>query len=80
MRDVKAATIRTYQIEATGKIISGSDVLIWHKNSENMQAILNIFRGLAPLAGCARAAVRGHHDDLDDSAHDHRPCRRRHRR
>ena len=51
IRDVKAASIRTYQIEATGKIIHRSDVLIWHKNSENMQAILNIFRGLAPLAG-----------------------------
>ena len=50
IRDVKAAAIQTYQIEATGKIIHGSDVLIWHKNSENMQAILNIFRGLAPLA------------------------------
>jgi hypothetical protein len=25
-------------------------VLIWHKDSKNMQAILNIFRGLAPLA------------------------------
>jgi hypothetical protein len=50
IRDVKASTIRTYQIEATGKTISGASVLIWHKNSENMQAILNIFRGLAPLA------------------------------
>jgi LCP family protein required for cell wall assembly len=50
IRDVKAETIRTYQIEATGKTISGASVLIWHKNSENMQAILNIFRGLAPLA------------------------------
>ena len=50
IRDVKASTIRTYQIEATGKIINGSDVLIWHKNSDNMQAILNIFRGTAPLS------------------------------
>jgi LCP family protein required for cell wall assembly len=50
IRDVDAATIRTYQIEATGKTISGAAVLVWHKNSENMQAILNIFRGLAPLA------------------------------
>lgn len=50
VRDVKAAEIRTYQIEATPKTIRGSAVLIWHKNSENMQAILNIFRGLAPLA------------------------------
>jgi LCP family protein required for cell wall assembly len=50
VRDVKAAEIRTYQIEATGKTISGNAVLVWHKDSENMQAILNIFRGLAPLA------------------------------
>jgi LCP family protein required for cell wall assembly len=50
VRDVKAAEIRTYQIEATGKTISGAAVLVWHKDSENMQAILNIFRGLAPLA------------------------------
>ena len=50
VRGVNAAGIRTYQIEATGKRISGSDVLIWHKNSDNMQAILSIFRGTAPLA------------------------------
>jgi LCP family protein required for cell wall assembly len=50
LRDVNAATIRTYQIETTGKTIGGAAVLIWHKNSENMLAILNIFRGLAPLA------------------------------
>jgi LCP family protein required for cell wall assembly len=50
VRGVNASTIRTYQIEATGKTIGGASVLIWHKNSDNMQAILNIFRGLAPLA------------------------------
>jgi LCP family protein required for cell wall assembly len=50
VRKVTASAIRTYQIEATGKIISGSDVLIWHKDSKNMQAILDIFRGTAPLA------------------------------
>jgi LCP family protein required for cell wall assembly len=50
VRGVNASSIRTYQIEATGKTISGSAVLLWHKNSDNMQAILNIFRGLAPLA------------------------------
>jgi LCP family protein required for cell wall assembly len=50
VRDVNASTIRTYQIETSGKTIGGAAVLIWHKNSENMQAILNIFRGLAPLA------------------------------
>ena len=50
IRKVTPAGIRTYQIEATGKIISGADVLIWHKDSKNMQAILDIFRGVAPLA------------------------------
>ena len=50
VRKVTASEIRTYQIEATGKIVGGADVLIWHKDSKNMQAILNIFRGLAPLA------------------------------
>ena len=50
VRKVTPAAIRTYQIEATGKMISGADVLIWHKDSKNMQAILDIFRGVAPLA------------------------------
>jgi LCP family protein required for cell wall assembly len=50
LRNVTASGIRTYQIEAENKTIRGAAVLIWHKDSENMQAILNIFRGLAPLA------------------------------
>lgn len=50
VRKVTASAIRTYQVEATGKIVGGADVLIWHKGSKNMQAILNIFKGLAPLA------------------------------
>ena len=50
VRNVTASEIRTYQIEATGKKIGGNSVLVWHKDSDNMQAILNIFRGLAPLA------------------------------
>ena len=51
VRKVTASEIRTYQIEATGKTISGAAVLIWHKDSKNMQAILDIFRGgKAPLA------------------------------
>lgn len=50
IRKVTASGIRTYQIEATGKTIGGAAVLIWHKDSDNMQAILNIFRGTAPLA------------------------------
>ena len=50
VRKVTPSSIRTYQIEATGKNVSGAAVLIWHKDSKNMQAILDIFRGLAPLA------------------------------
>lgn len=50
VRHVDAAGIRTYQIEATGKKIGGADVLIANKDSENLQAILDIFRGKAPLA------------------------------
>ena len=50
VRKVTASGIRTYQIEATGKNVGGAAVLIWHKDSQNMQAILNIFRGTAPLA------------------------------
>jgi LCP family protein required for cell wall assembly len=50
IRDIEPSLIRTYQIEATGKSIAGNAVLIWHKNSKNMQAILDIFRGVAPLA------------------------------
>jgi LCP family protein required for cell wall assembly len=45
---ISPADIRGYEIEATGKIIAGSDVLIWHKDSPNMNAILDIFRGAAP--------------------------------
>lgn len=50
VRNVTPSSIRTYQIEATGRTISGNAVLIWHKESKNMQAILDIFRGKAPLA------------------------------
>ena len=50
VKAVDTADIQTYQIEATPKNVNGNSVLIWHKNSQNMQAILNIFRGLAPLA------------------------------
>ena len=51
VRDVAAASIRTYQIEATGRTISGNAVLIWNKDSQSMKAILDIFQGKAPLAG-----------------------------
>ena len=50
LRDIEPSLIRTYQIEATGKTVGGSAVLIWHKTSKNMQAVLDIFRGVAPLS------------------------------
>jgi LCP family protein required for cell wall assembly len=50
IRHVTPSGIRTYQIEATPKNISGNAVLIWHKNSQNMQAVLDLFRGVAPLS------------------------------
>jgi LCP family protein required for cell wall assembly len=50
VRSVTPSSIRTYQIEATGRNIGGADVLIANKKSTNMIAILNIFRGTAPMA------------------------------
>ena len=52
LRDVDTATLRTYQIEATGKRISNQAVLIPNKSAEN-NAILDIFRGHVPVAGGA---------------------------
>jgi LCP family protein required for cell wall assembly len=47
--DVNRADIHNYQLEAKGTIIAGSDVLVRNKDSASNTAILNIFRGLAPL-------------------------------
>jgi LCP family protein required for cell wall assembly len=54
---ITPADVRGYQIEATGTIIAHSDVLVWHKDSANMQAILDIFRGTAPLSSTSPATV-----------------------
>jgi LCP family protein required for cell wall assembly len=51
IRDLDPQEIRSYQIEATPTNISGNSVLVWDKESATMQAILDIFRGRAPLAG-----------------------------
>ena len=51
LRDFDPGGIATYQIEATGKTISGQAVLVPKLNGDNMKAILAIFRGEAPLAG-----------------------------
>ncbi len=51
LRDVDPAGINTYQVEASRLIVSGNDVLEPKIGGENMQAILAIFQGKAPLAG-----------------------------
>jgi LCP family protein required for cell wall assembly len=51
LRDFDPGAIHTYQIEAEGQTISNQSVLIPRIKGENMQAILRIFQGVAPLAG-----------------------------
>ena len=51
LRDFNPGAIHTYQVEATPQNISGNAVLIPQLKGENMQAILRIFQGIAPLAG-----------------------------
>lgn len=50
IRDLDPEQIRTYQIEADSAKISGNDVLLWKNDSPTMLAILDIFRGKAPMA------------------------------
>jgi len=50
MNDVDPASILTYQIEATGRTVGGAAVLIPNTDSENMQAVLAMFRGETSLA------------------------------
>ena len=50
MSRVDPTQITTYQIEAQGKTIQGSAVLVPRIDGDNMQAILAIFRGEAVLA------------------------------
>ncbi len=51
LRNFEPGGIATYQIEATGANVGGNSVLIPKINGDNMQAILAIFKGEAPLAG-----------------------------
>ncbi|HQZ36554.1 MAG TPA: LCP family protein [Ilumatobacteraceae bacterium] len=51
LRDVDPDSIRTYQIEGKGMMISGNSVLDPRIGGDNMKAILAIFRNEAPLAG-----------------------------
>jgi LCP family protein required for cell wall assembly len=51
LRDVDPTTLATYQVENRGTMIQGKSVLIPKLDTENMQAILAVFQGTAPLAG-----------------------------
>jgi LCP family protein required for cell wall assembly len=51
MRDVNPKAIQQYQVEGKGRTVSGSAVLDPQIKGANMQAILAIFQGKAPLAG-----------------------------
>ncbi len=50
MANVDPAQLTTYQIEARGDTIQGQSVLVPRIDGDNMQAILQIFRGFATLA------------------------------
>jgi len=50
LRDVQAASIPSYQIEAVGKEIGGASVLEPRIEGDNMQAVLAMFRGETSLA------------------------------
>ena len=56
LHDVDPSGIRTYQIEASGMMVSGNAVLDPRIKGDNMVAILTIFRGQAPLAGAPEQA------------------------
>jgi LCP family protein required for cell wall assembly len=51
LTDFEPGEIATYQIEAYNDTISGNAVLVPRIKGDNMQAILAIFKGEAPLAG-----------------------------
>jgi LCP family protein required for cell wall assembly len=56
VQSVDSADIRNYQIAATGRMISGQAVLI-AKDTPEMTAILDIFRGKSPLLATADTAA-----------------------
>lgn len=51
LKDIDPSGIRTYQIETSRLIVSDKDVLEPRIKGDNMVAILDIFRGVAPLVG-----------------------------
>lgn len=55
LRNLDPSTVASYQIEAEGSNQGGASVLIPRIGGRNMQAVLAIFRGEAPLAGATPA-------------------------
>ncbi|MFT3851419.1 MAG: LCP family protein [Ilumatobacteraceae bacterium] len=51
LRNIPPASIHTYQVQGKGTTIGGNAVILPQIDGENMTAILDIFRGVAPLAG-----------------------------
>ena len=58
MKNLDPQTVQTYQIEGSGKMISGNSVLEPRVNGENMRAILSIFKGEAQLAAAPEQIFR----------------------
>jgi LCP family protein required for cell wall assembly len=54
--DIEPDSIRTYQVQADRRIIGGNDVLV-PQDSDEMDAILRIFRGEATMAGAPQQAL-----------------------
>lgn len=50
MRDFDPATVKTFQIDGTPRRISGNDVLEPRIDTDNMEAVLAVFRGQARIA------------------------------
>lgn len=71
--DLNRADIHNYQIEGKGTIVAGSDVLVWNRDSVSNTAILNIFRGLAPLSGETPPEVAGSAADEGATTPDNMP-------
>ncbi|CAN5590041.1 hypothetical protein BH10ACT2_BH10ACT2_26120 [soil metagenome] len=59
MRDIDPAGIRTYQVTSYGKVVGGVAVQIPKLTSDNMQAILAIFLGTAPLPTATTPTTTG---------------------
>ena len=58
MRDLDPATMKTYQIEGTGKMINGNSVIEPNLKSDTMQAVLAIFRGEARLVDAPEQLIQ----------------------